>query len=57
MQTIRPVGAASFSTFGRRPPAPLPAILSPKAKAFGDEVRLFALTFAGGFLFTSVYLA
>ncbi len=57
MPMIRPAGTASFPTFSRRPQAPLPRIIARKANAFGDEARLFALTFAGGFLFTSVYLA
>ncbi len=57
MPMIRPAGTASFPTFGRRQQAPSPRIIPRKAKAFVDEARLFALTFAGGFLFTSVYLA
>jgi hypothetical protein len=41
--------------FGRRAPftdAPRPA----RASAISDDVRLFAATFAGGFLFVSVLL-
>ena len=33
--------------------APMPA----SATRLGDDLRLFALTFAGGFLFMTVYLA
>ncbi len=57
MPMIRPAGTASFPTFGRRQLAPSPRFIACKANAFGDEARLFALTFAGGFLFTLVYLA
>ena len=41
--------------FGRRaPPAPSPTTASPTA---GDDLRLFAATFAAGFVFLSVFLA
>ena len=44
--------------FGRRPrPAFAQAIERAPAPALSDELRLFALTFAGGFLFMTVYLA
>lgn len=40
--------------FGRGPTYALGASAAPTTS---DEVRLFALTFVGGFLFMSVYLA
>ncbi len=43
--------------FGRRQPAFARAAESLAAPALSDELRLFALTFVGGFLFMSVYLA
>ena len=30
---------------------------APRRSTFGDDLKLFALTFAGGFLFMSLYLA
>ncbi|WP_187107752.1 hypothetical protein [Sphingomonas xanthus] len=39
--------------FGRRTPG---APASP-APALADDLRMFALTFAGGFLFMTIYLA
>ncbi len=44
-------------SFGRRQPAFARAAESLPSPALSDELRLFALTFAGGFLFMSVYLA
>jgi len=41
--------------FGRRPGGSV-ALVRPAATS-ADDVRLFLLTFAGGFLFMSVYLA
>ena len=42
--------------FGRREPRPLQASTESKA-TFSDDLRLFATTFAAGFLFLSLYLA
>ena len=49
--------ARPIPTFGRRMivhAAPLPAS---ESSGLIDDLRLFALTFAGGFVFMSVYLA
>ena len=43
--------------FGRRAPTFRHSDGVSVANRIGDDVRLFALTFAGGFLFMSVYLA
>ena len=43
--------------FGRRAPTFRHDDGVSVANRIGDDVRLFALTFAGGFLFMSVYLA
>jgi len=52
------VSMRSPRPFGRRTrPAFAQAIERAPAPALSDELRLFALTFAGGFLFMSVYLA
>ena len=52
----RPTFPANRSRqFGRRPGGSV-ALDRPAATA-ADDVRLFLLTFAGGFLFMSVYLA
>jgi hypothetical protein len=42
--------------FGRRGVAPFSAIES-KPNLIGEDLRLFAMTFAAGFLFMSVFLA
>jgi len=47
--------ASHFRQFGRRSGKAV-ALGQPKTSA-SDEFRLFLLTFAGGFLFMSVYLA
>ncbi|MDQ3075116.1 MAG: hypothetical protein M3Q88_05850 [Pseudomonadota bacterium] len=49
--------AASVPSFGRRERAFVLDAEQPVASAFSDDLRLFMLTFAGGFLFVSVYLA
>lgn len=41
--------------FGRKGSFPAAAITAPSTIA--SDIRLFALTFAGGFLFMTVYLA
>jgi hypothetical protein len=43
-------------TFGRRQPLALNAAVAQRP-AIGDDLKLFAATFAGGFLFVSVFLA
>jgi hypothetical protein len=40
--------------FGRRGAV---ATVAPRQSSWIDDVKLFALTFAGGFLFVSLYLA
>ncbi len=57
MPLIRAAVTASVPSFGRRSRTVLPQRFSRAPNAFGEEVRLFALTFAAGFLFTSVYIA
>jgi hypothetical protein len=55
MTMRRGATASSLSAVGQRPvSASTPA---EKAARLGDDARLFALTFAAGFLFVSVYLA
>jgi hypothetical protein len=49
--------ALSVPSFGRREPACPVDTAQCAASGLGDDLRLFALTFAGGFLFVSVYLA
>ncbi len=41
--------------FGRKA-APLPHAVASRQSTLIDDLRLFALTFAGGFLFVTVYL-
>jgi hypothetical protein len=48
-----PVRARSF---GRRQPFALAAAAETRP-AIGDDLKLFAATFAGGFLFVTVFLA
>ena len=57
MQLVRPALLVTSRRFGRgrtwadcAPPAPPPF-------ALGDELKLFATTFAGGFLFVSLLIA
>jgi len=57
MPLIRAVVTIPVSSFGRRSRTVSTMRLDRATRAFGDDARLFALTFAGGFLFTSVYLA
>jgi len=54
MQFARPVFATHPLAFGRRGVAR--AAVMPKAGATGDDLRLFATTFAAGFLFVTVLL-
>jgi hypothetical protein len=46
---IRRLGGAKSAAIACAAPDPYPALLS--------DLRLFALTFAGGFLFTTVFIA
>lgn len=54
MMTTRLI--ARHRTFGRRA-MPVASEIAAPAPAVGDDVRLFAMTFLGGFLFMTVYLA
>ena len=56
MSTIRPAAFATAPSFGRRARVFI-TNEPPVASARGDDVRLFAYTFLGGFLFMTVYLA
>lgn len=42
-------------TFGRRPAPQSIAVAAPRA-SIGDDAKLFAMTFMGGFLFMAIYL-
>jgi len=57
MMTSRRAVARIIPSFGRR--ATLFARREERqcSSRLGDDVRLFGLTFAGGFLFVSIYLA
>ena len=55
MRTARQAIALDPRLFGRRPPPVATPVES--ARALGDDLRLFAVTFAGGFLFVSVLVA
>ncbi len=43
-------------SFGRRKPF-VEAAAAPARAALGDKLRLFATTYAGGFLFVTLFLA
>ena len=49
--------ASMHRTFGRRPIAQAASDVAPQPVSLSDDARLFALTFAGGFLFMTVFLA
>ena len=51
MRMLRPAIAIDPLLFGRRAAVPVPAAASP-----ADDVRLFATSFAAGFLFVSVLI-
>lgn len=53
----RPAIARSAPSFGRRNRGLVTGDAPCGTSLSGSELRLFALTFAGGFLFVSVYLA
>jgi hypothetical protein len=56
MQLARPVSAARPPQFGRGPVRQLEQA-HPAAKSVSDDVKLFATTFAAGFVFMTVLLA
>lgn len=53
--TARPLPQRSLS-FGRRQPF-AGAAAAPAPSALGDNMRLFAATYAAGFLFVTLFLA
>jgi hypothetical protein len=55
MAFIRPAAAIDPRVFGRRS-MPLTEEQPLRSSALGDDVRLFAATFAAGFLFVSVLI-
>jgi len=55
MHIARPALALDPRRFGRRA-VPL-SVSAPSFSTLSDDLRLFAVTFAGGFLFVSVLLA
>ena len=57
MMTRHRALARQFPSFGRRVLAGESHEPRAAAGRLSDDLRLFALTFAGGFLFMSVYLA
>lgn len=57
MMTRHRALARPFPSFGRRVLASDAHEARPVTTGLSDDMRLFALTFAGGFLFMSVYLA
>ena len=56
MNARRGALARPVPSFGRRLLASDPRLAEPTT-GLGDDLRLFAMTFAGGFLFMSVFLA
>ena len=54
MQLARPAYAPDPRRFGRRPLAVAAAI--PAKPVLSDDLKLFALTFIGGFLFVSILI-
>lgn len=57
MTTPRRAMAQSIPSFGRRAQTFALEAERTAPSAFGDDAKLFALTFLSGFLFVSVYLA
>ena len=55
MAWVRPAYALQPTAFGRRPSVAAQAVDAPSSLA--DDLRLFATTFAAGFLFVSILLA
>ena len=56
MQLARPASAAHPRQFGRGPVRQLDQA-DPATKSISNDLRLFATTFAAGFVFVSVLLA
>jgi len=57
MATVRPEIAVDPRGFGRKFPE-LPAPAEPaRASSLGSDLRLFAATFAAGFLFVTIFIA
>ena len=54
MKLARPAYASDPRDFGRRGAGDV--IARPRSHAFGEDLRLFALTFAAGFLFVSIMI-
>ena len=54
MQLARPAYAPDPRRFGRRALAVVAAV--PTQPVLGDDLKLFALTFLGGFLFVSILI-
>lgn len=54
MQLARPARAVDPLRFGRR--APATAAVMPAEPSISDDLKLFALTFVGGFLFVSILI-
>jgi hypothetical protein len=54
MQLERPAFAPDPRRFGRR--TAVVAVAMPQAPAISDDLKLFAMTFLGGFLFVSVLI-
>ena len=55
MQLVRPFIAANPRLFGRGPVRSDGAIAEPAAR-WSDDLKLFAATFAAGFLFVSIVI-
>jgi hypothetical protein len=56
MQFARPAFAIDQRRFGRGPRWTTAAPAQPQPLALSDDVKLFASTFAGGFLFVSLLI-
>ena len=56
MQLARPAFGQHPTTFGRGPARDLTAPEPASSLKFGDELKLFATTFAAGFLFVSILI-
>lgn len=57
MQLARPLTALDQRRFGRGPVWLTVAPAAPAAIALSDDLKLFATTFAAGFLFVSLLIA
>ena len=55
MQSLRPVSASNPLLFGRGPARLLGEGVEPKPR-LSDDLKLFAATFAAGFLFVSILI-